>query len=85
MVEHGVAPFEYNPENRESYYVTLERGGERHTVWGVDLERAIAEAGSQAGERIGLEGHGFRAGAAAGRDGGRAAYLAGAECRRAGA
>ncbi len=55
LVEHGAAPFEHNPENRASYYVTLERGGERHTVWGVDLERAIAEAGSQLGERIGLE------------------------------
>ncbi len=55
LVEHGPAPYEHNPENRESYYITLERGGERHTVWGVDLERAIAEAGSQTGERIGLE------------------------------
>jgi Ti-type conjugative transfer relaxase TraA len=55
LVEHGAAPYEHNPENRESYYVTLERADERHTVWGVDLERAMAEAGSQPGERIGLE------------------------------
>ncbi len=55
LVEHGSAPYEHNPENQESYYVTLERGGELHTVWGVDLERAIAEAGSQAGELIGPE------------------------------
>ncbi len=55
LVEHGAVPYAHDPANRESYYVTLERGGERHTVWGVDLERAMTEAGSQPGDRIGLE------------------------------
>ena len=56
LVEHGPAPYEHNPENRESYYVTLERGdGERHTIWGVGLRDAVASAASEVGDRIGLE------------------------------
>lgn len=56
LVEHGAAPYEHNPENRASYFATLESDkGERRTVWGVDLERAIAVSGAQRGDRIGLE------------------------------
>lgn len=34
LVDHGVAPYEHNPQSRESYFVTLENDkGERHTVW----------------------------------------------------
>jgi hypothetical protein len=55
LVAHGPAPYEHNPENRESYYAVLERGGERQTLWGVDLERALAESGSQPGDMIALE------------------------------
>ena len=61
LVEHGAAPYEHNPENQGSYFVTLEReDGQRHTVWGVDLERAMGEASAgraapAIGDRIGLE------------------------------
>ena len=56
LVDHGAAPYENNPENRPSYFATLENDkGERHTIWGVDLERAIAASGAQRGDRIGLE------------------------------
>ena len=56
LVEHGVAPYENDPENRDSYFVTLENDkGKRHTIWGVDLERAITTSGAQLGQRIGLE------------------------------
>ena len=56
LVEHGAAPYENKPENRQSYFATLENDkGERHTIWGVDLERAIAASGAKRGERIGLE------------------------------
>lgn len=61
LIEHGKAPFENNPENSESYYVTLANArGDRHTVWGVDLERAMQEAAPEIGERIGLEHVGKR-------------------------
>ncbi|UYZ09011.1 Ti-type conjugative transfer relaxase TraA [Agrobacterium salinitolerans] len=59
LVDHGVAPYEHNPQSRESYFVTLENDkGERHTVWGVDLKRAIQEAKPKIGDRIFLQHEG---------------------------
>ena len=56
LVDHGIAPFENNPNNRDSYFVTLDIGdGRQNTIWGVDLERAMKEASPQIGDRIGLE------------------------------
>ncbi len=59
LVEHGTAPYEHDPKNRDSYFVTLENDrGQKHTVWGVDLERAMKEAAPDIGDRIGLEHRG---------------------------
>ncbi|WCA60700.1 Ti-type conjugative transfer relaxase TraA [Agrobacterium tumefaciens] len=59
LVDHGVAPYEHNRQARENYFVTLENDkGERHTVWGVDLKRAMQEASPQIGDRIGLQHEG---------------------------
>ena len=59
LIEHGSAPYDHKPENRESYFVTLENAqGERHTTWGVDLQRAISEAQPEIGDRIGLRHEG---------------------------
>lgn len=59
LVDHGEAPYENNPDNPDSYFVTLEAGdGKQHTIWGVDLGRALGEAGAQIGDRIGLEHQG---------------------------
>ncbi len=56
LVEHGVAPYEHKPGNRDSYYVTLEDSdGQQRTIWGVDLKRAIEEARPNIGDRIGLK------------------------------
>ncbi len=56
LVEHGVAPYEHQPGNRDSYFVTLENDkGEQRTLWGVDLERAMKEAAPEIGEKIGLQ------------------------------
>ncbi|WP_241175536.1 Ti-type conjugative transfer relaxase TraA [Serratia marcescens] len=56
LVAHGAAPYENNPENSQSYFVTLESdSGKQRTIWGVDLARAVAESGAQLGDRIGLE------------------------------
>lgn len=55
LVAHGKAPFENKPENRDSYFVTLaDDSGQRRTVWAADLERAMAEASPEIGDRIGL-------------------------------
>ncbi|MCR5943449.1 Ti-type conjugative transfer relaxase TraA [Ochrobactrum sp. XJ1] len=59
LVEHGAAPYEHNPEARESYFVTLENDkGEQRTIWGVDLKRALQEASPQIGDKIGLQHEG---------------------------
>ncbi|RVD57468.1 Ti-type conjugative transfer relaxase TraA [Mesorhizobium sp. M2D.F.Ca.ET.185.01.1.1] len=59
LVEHGAAPFEHNPENKQSYFVTLEIAeGKQNTIWGVDLKRAMAEAAPRIGDRIGLDHQG---------------------------
>lgn len=56
IVAHGKAPYENNPDNRESYYVTLENeAGKKSTTWGVDLERAIEESGTQKGDKVELK------------------------------
>lgn len=62
LVEHGASPYEHDPRNRRSYFATLEtETGERRTVWGVDLERALKSAGSQVGDRLALERTGGQA------------------------
>ncbi|PRA75551.1 hypothetical protein CQ054_22890, partial [Ochrobactrum sp. MYb29] len=59
LVEHGVAPFENNPDNRDSYFVTVENDkGELHTTWGVGLKDAIARAKPAIGEKISLRHEG---------------------------
>ncbi|MDA5641554.1 MULTISPECIES: hypothetical protein [Agrobacterium] len=59
LVDHGVAPYDHNRKARENYFVTLENDkGERHTVWGVDLKRAMREASPKIGDRIGLQHEG---------------------------
>ncbi|MGV1908651.1 Ti-type conjugative transfer relaxase TraA [Agrobacterium cavarae] len=59
LVDHGAAPYEHNPEARESYFVTLENdNGDQRTVWGVDLKRALQEASPAIGDRIGLQHEG---------------------------
>ncbi|SOC48246.1 Ti-type conjugative transfer relaxase TraA [Rhizobium subbaraonis] len=58
LVEHGAAPFEHKEGNSQSYFVTLENDkGERRTLWGVDLERAMkaAKQAPEIGEKIGLQ------------------------------
>ena len=62
LVEHGVAPYEHREGNRDSYFVTLENDkGQKHTVWGVDLERAMGAAQPSIGAKIGLEHRGSEA------------------------
>ncbi|MFK4258726.1 Ti-type conjugative transfer relaxase TraA [Agrobacterium tumefaciens] len=59
LVDHGVAPYEHNPQARENYFVTLENDkGERRTVWGVDLRRAMRGASPAIGDRISLQHEG---------------------------
>jgi len=59
LMEHGAAPYEHKEGNSQSYFVTLENAkGERHTTWGVDLERAMAETKPEIGATISLRHQG---------------------------
>lgn len=61
LVEYGSAPYRHNPARSDSYYVVYRDGaGADHAVWGVDLERAIAESGAELGERVTLQNLGKR-------------------------
>lgn len=56
LIDHGAAPYEHQPDNRKSYFVTLaQRDGQQHTLWGVDLARAITDAKANIGDHIALE------------------------------
>ncbi|MEO9903123.1 hypothetical protein [Nisaea sp.] len=56
FIEHGHAPFKNDPTKPKSYYVTVEKpGGQPHTIWGVDLERAIGEANPAPGALVRIE------------------------------
>ncbi|OCJ22159.1 LPD7 domain-containing protein [Rhizobium rhizogenes] len=53
LVAHGAAPYEQNPENDASYYVTLARAnGDQQTIWGVGLEREMRAHRPEIGEHI---------------------------------
>ncbi|EEZ9648727.1 Ti-type conjugative transfer relaxase TraA [Escherichia coli] len=56
LVAHGEAPYQHEEGNSRSYFATLEDDkGEQRTIWGVDLERAIADAGTQLGDKVSFE------------------------------
>lgn len=53
LVDFGKAPFEHVKGNRQSYFVTLRDGtGADRTIWGVDLERAVANSAAVVGDRV---------------------------------
>jgi hypothetical protein len=60
LVAHGPAPFNHDAKQNPSYYSTVRTVNGERTVWGLDLERAISEAGVQVGQRIALEKGGSR-------------------------
>ncbi len=61
LIEHGGARYQHNPGNSRSYFVTYrDASGSDHTVWGVDLERAMSESGARVGDAIALENLGRR-------------------------
>lgn len=55
LVEHGPAPFQCQPGNSPSYFVSLRDAvGTVVTHWGIDLERAMDESGAGAGDQVHL-------------------------------
>lgn len=60
LVAHGPAPFNHDEKQNASYYATVRTQDGERTVWGLDLERALAESGVQTGQQIELEKGGSR-------------------------
>jgi hypothetical protein len=54
LVAHGPAPFNHDARQSPSYYATVHTVEGERTVWGLDLERAIGEAGVQVGQHVEL-------------------------------
>jgi phage/plasmid primase-like uncharacterized protein len=53
LIQHGMAPYAFNPENQESYFVrTIDGAGAEKLYWGQDLPRALTESGARVGDAI---------------------------------
>lgn len=53
--EHGTAPYEFNKENKQSYYIKLKLPNNQvKTVWGVGLQSTIEESKVRVGDSISL-------------------------------
>lgn len=55
LVDHGSAPYQHEEGASQSYFVTIEQGEVRQTLWGVDLERAVSVSNAQIGDGIHIE------------------------------
>lgn len=55
LLEHGEANYQHDPKKETSYFVKVETERGEHTVWGVDLGRAVAESGAAIGDRVAIE------------------------------
>lgn len=53
VVGSGPAPYEFNDNNKPSFYVVIEDPkGQKHTIWGVDLPRALEESGTNPNDDV---------------------------------
>lgn len=55
VLEHGPAPFNNDPKEKQNYFVKLATDKGDKTVWGVDLKRAMSEGKVKAGDNVKLE------------------------------
>lgn len=59
LVAHGRDNFNHDPNEKASYFVTLQTQAGERTAWGKDLERAMAEDQFQVGDAVSLERKGW--------------------------
>jgi hypothetical protein len=56
LLEHGKANYKFDKDEKPNYYVKFrDDKNEERMVWGLDLERAVAESKAKVGQRIELE------------------------------
>ncbi|QQD71977.1 LPD7 domain-containing protein [Acidithiobacillus ferrivorans] len=59
LLEHGTSPYQFDDKQSDSYYArVIDHAGKEKVIWGVDLERALESAQTNAGEYITLENQG---------------------------
>ncbi|WP_146077113.1 hypothetical protein [Halomonas caseinilytica] len=54
IVDLGQAPYQHQPGNRVSYFITLRQRDQEHTLWGVDLARVVDEHELTSGDCVTL-------------------------------
>jgi hypothetical protein len=53
LIQHGPAPYAFDPENQGSYFVrTIDDAGAEKLYWGQDLPRALSESGARVRDTI---------------------------------
>ena len=62
LVAAAAAPYQFDPAQRMSFYVTVRTEVGERSIWGADLERALAESASRPGigDQVVLTQHGSR-------------------------
>ena len=60
LLEHGAARYQNDSKKELSYFVKVDTAQGEQTLWGVDLERAVAESGVTRGENITVEKQGSK-------------------------
>lgn len=55
LIEHGAANYKNVPDEKKSYFVTIETPAGPETIWGVDLARAMDQSGTAIGDPIKLD------------------------------
>lgn len=60
LLESGAAPYKFKANEKRSFYVKVKTDAGERTVWGVDLERALAQSrtGVKRGDRVTIENQG---------------------------
>lgn len=55
IVSHGKDHFQFDPKESSSYYIELaKKDGTSKHIWGVDLDRALAQSGHKIGDKVQL-------------------------------
>ncbi len=55
VLEHGLANFNHDPDEKQSYFIKLATDKGEKTVWGIDLKRAVSDGSVKTGDDIKLE------------------------------
>ena len=52
LIKHGAEPYDFDPDNSDSYCVLLSTSFGEKTIWGVGLEDALNSSGCKVGDNV---------------------------------